>query len=65
MHEEQGHDSRTGGRFARFALVAGASSALGGCELIGDVFQAGVWVGVIIVVALIALVLWAVGKGRR
>ena len=52
-------------RSTRLAAAAGATSALGGCELIGDVFQAGMWVGVIIVVAIIALVLWIVGKARR
>ena len=53
------------GRSARIAAAAGASSALGGCELIGDVFQAGMWVGVIVVVAIIALVLWVLGKARK
>jgi hypothetical protein len=27
-----------------------------GCEFIGDVFKAGVWVGIIIVIAIIAVV---------
>ena len=49
----------------RLAAAAGATAALGGCELIGDVFQAGVWVGVIIVIALIALVVWGIGKARK
>jgi hypothetical protein len=29
---------------------------LAGCELVGDIFQAGVWVGVLAVVGLIAIV---------
>jgi hypothetical protein len=39
---------------------------LSSCELIGDIFQAGVWSGVILVVAIIGLVLWLVFRaGRR
>ncbi|MGN6398986.1 MAG: phosphatidate cytidylyltransferase [Flavisolibacter sp.] len=35
------------------------------CEVIGGIFKAGVWVGIIIVVLIIGLILWLVGKGRR
>jgi hypothetical protein len=35
---------------------------LGGCELIGDIFEAGVWVGVLLVVGIIALVIWIASK---
>lgn len=39
---------------------------LTGCELIGDIFEAGIWVGIIIVVGVVALVLWLIGKlGKR
>lgn len=40
-------------------------SLLSSCELIGDIFQAGIWVGVIIVVAVIALIFWLIGRGRK
>lgn len=40
-------------------LLALASA---GCELVGDIFKAGVWVGVLMVVGIIALVLFAVTK---
>ena len=36
--------------------------ATAGCELAGDIFQAGMWVGVIMVVALVGVVLFAVAK---
>ena len=32
------------------------------CEIIGDIFEAGVWVGIIIVVAVIIFLLWIVRK---
>jgi hypothetical protein len=35
------------------------------CEAIGDIFKAGMWVGVIIVVAIVALVLWLLNKMRK
>ena len=37
---------------------------LSGCELLGDIFQAGVWVGVILVVGVIALIVWLVSRAK-
>lgn len=33
---------------------------LSGCELVGDIFEAGFWVGVIVVVLVIVLVVWLI-----
>nr|WP_322626340.1 phosphatidate cytidylyltransferase [uncultured Flavobacterium sp.] len=33
-----------------------------GCELVEGIFKAGVWVGVIIVVAVIALIIWVISR---
>jgi hypothetical protein len=33
-----------------------------GCQVVGDIFKAGVWVGVLGVVLLVALVVWVIGK---
>jgi hypothetical protein len=46
------------------ALILLSTLVLGGCELIGDIFQAGVWVGVILVVLLLAGVGFLVAKLR-
>jgi hypothetical protein len=35
------------------------------CEIIGDIFQAGIWVGIILVVVIVLLILWLVGRFRR
>jgi hypothetical protein len=35
------------------------------CRVIGGIFKAGVWVGVMLVVVVIGLILWLVGRGRR
>lgn len=34
-----------------------------GCEIVGDIFKAGVWVGVILVVAVIFLIIKLLGGG--
>ena len=46
-----------------FVLLAGLT--LGACEVVGDIFQAGMAVGVFIVVAVVALVIFLVSKMRR
>ena len=46
-----------------FVLLAGLT--LGACEVVGDIFQAGMAVGVFIVVAVLALVIFLVSKMRR
>jgi hypothetical protein len=48
------------------ALILVAGSALTGCRAIGDIFKAGVWSGVIVVVILVAIVggVFALLRGR-
>jgi hypothetical protein len=36
-----------------------------GCEVIGGIFKAGVWVGILIVLGVIGLIVWLVTRGRR
>ena len=49
----------------RLLLVLLATVSLAGCEVIGDIFQAGMVVGVIAVLIVIALVGFVVAKIRR
>lgn len=35
-----------------------------GCEIIGGIFKAGLWVGIIIVVLIVALIMWIMRKTR-
>lgn len=35
------------------------------CQAIGDIFKAGVWVGVLVVVAVIGLIFWLVGRSKN
>jgi hypothetical protein len=39
--------------------------ALSGCEVIGDIFKAGVWVGVLLVLGVIGIVIWLVSRMNR
>ena len=48
------------------AIIA-AAMTLSGCEMIGDILQAGIWMGIILVVIVIAIIYWLYRKfsGRR
>lgn len=49
---------------SRVAIVAALSLFSAGCELIGDIFQAGFIVGIIIVVLLVAVIAWVMRRFR-
>jgi hypothetical protein len=51
-------------RYSALPLLLFASLVLTGCELLGDIFKAGVWIGVILVLVVIAVIGWVVSKGR-
>ena len=44
---------------ATFLLIG-----VSGCEFIGDVFQAGVGVGVVLVIGVIALIVWMIARPK-
>jgi hypothetical protein len=47
---------------SNFILLFVAALTLGGCEIAGDIFKAGVWVGVLLVVAVVGGVIWLVSR---
>jgi hypothetical protein len=47
-----------------FFVMVISSVGLLGCELVGDIFQAGVWVGAILVIGIIGIIIWIVAKAR-
>lgn len=47
------------------ATLLALSITLSSCEAIAGIFKAGIWVGVILVVGIIALVLWLLGKAKK
>ncbi len=36
-----------------------------GCELVGDIFKAGVGVGIFLVILVVAVIIWAIAKFRN
>jgi hypothetical protein len=51
-------------RFLWLIVLLLATIPLAGCELAGDIFQAGMWVGVIAIVGIIAIVGFIAAKIR-
>ncbi|MCE7070019.1 MULTISPECIES: hypothetical protein [Dyadobacter] len=55
--------------YINFLIVLLLTVTLTSCEVVGGIFKGGVWTGVILVVAVIAIVIWALSKafggGRR
>lgn len=53
-------------RIVNFLLVLLCCISLSSCEVIGGIFKAGVWTGVLAVVIVVALVIWIIARiGRR
>ncbi len=50
-------------RFTLFAIAL--LTLLSGCQIAGGIFKAGVWVGVIIIAAVIILIFFLISKTRK
>jgi hypothetical protein len=50
---------------SRIALLVMLGVSTAGCEMIGGIFKAGLWVGAIGVLAVVILIVVIVGKMRR
>ncbi len=46
----------------QIVLLVVLALATSGCQLVGDIFQAGMWVGIIGVVLVIVLIGWVVSR---
>ena len=40
------------------------ATLLSGCELVGDIFAAGAYAGIIVVVVIIAVIIWIISRFR-
>ncbi len=38
---------------------------LSSCELVGDIFEAGFWTAIILIVVVIAIIIWIINRFRR
>ena len=45
-------------------LAMASAMTLTSCEVVGGIFKAGVWVGIVLVVLVVGLILWLIGRGR-
>jgi hypothetical protein len=46
-------------------LIVLSTVVLGGCEVIGGIFKAGMWTGVIVVVLVVLVIAFVASKFRR
>lgn len=51
--------------FLRIMVLLLVMITASGCELIGDIFQAGMALGIILVLVIIALIIWVISRFRR
>jgi hypothetical protein len=52
-------------QYSLFGLLIFATAlTLSSCQVIGGIFKAGVWVGILLVVLVVGIILWLVGRGR-
>lgn len=47
-----------------YAGLLGITSMLASCEIVGDIFKTGVWVGVVLVIGVIFLIFYFLNKGK-
>lgn len=52
-------------KILKLSLFAVVLTMFTGCELAGDIFEAGMTVGIIIVIAVIVLIIWLINKFRK
>ena len=53
------------GSFLRLIVFVALALSVSACEAIGSIFEAGIWVGVIMVVVVLAIVGFIAAKLRR
>lgn len=46
-------------------IIISLLTTLTGCELVAGIFEAGFWVGIIVVVLLVLIVVWLVNRMRK
>lgn len=49
----------------RLILASFLALMLAGCEVIGNIFEAGVWTGIIGIIVIVAIIVFFVSRTRR
>jgi hypothetical protein len=57
--------SMTPTRLYQTSLILMMSLFVGGCEAIAGIFRAGFWVGAIVVVLVIGIIVWVMGRAKN
>lgn len=52
-------------RIIKLGMFAMLLSLLTSCELVGDIFQAGMAVGIFVVIAIVVIIVWIINRFRR
>ncbi|SFQ41789.1 hypothetical protein [Flavobacterium akiainvivens] len=52
-------------RIIKLGFFAILLSLVTGCELIGDIFQAGMAVGIFAVIAVVVIIIWIISRFRK
>ena len=47
-----------------FVVLLLFTVTLNGCEVIGDIFKAGVWTGVLLVILVIGIIVWLLTRSK-
>ena len=50
------------GMLSRIIVLVLLATTLAGCEVVGGIFKAGMWVGALAVIAIVVLLVFVVGK---
>ena len=50
---------------ALWLCIIAVAVTVSSCEVIGGIFKAGFWTAIILIVLVVGLILWLVGRGRR
>jgi hypothetical protein len=61
----QEKDMLSSSSLARIALLVFLGVTLAGCEVVGGIFKAGIWVGGIAVILIVVLLVIVAGKFKR
>jgi len=59
------HQKRNVMKQLTYGMLAFMAMALAGCEIIGGIFKAGVWSGILLVVAVVGLIIWLISRARK
>jgi hypothetical protein len=47
------------------ACLLAVITTMSSCQIIAGIFKAGVWVGVLLVVLVVGIIFWIIGKARK